>query len=92
VGSYCYQKVSEPFFFFFFTKLILRSYSFDCAASAMAFDQENRMFYVGLNNGIIKRYQVNESYTKMQTLSDINAHTERVSGIFVDSKRKRLVT
>jgi hypothetical protein len=57
----------------------------------MAFDPVSRTFYVGLNTGVIKRYLVNDSYTKILMLSDINVHTERVTGIVLDKRKKRLV-
>ncbi|XP_065888832.1 WD repeat and FYVE domain-containing protein 2-like [Dysidea avara] len=56
-------------------------HTYQCAASALAYDRESRRLFVGLGSGSIHEYVLSEDINRMEPKRNYNAHTGRVTAL-----------
>lgn len=66
--------------------------NYDCQASALCWNKEKNIVFVGLQTGIIKQYRISPETGKIVALEDITSFTKRVTAIYHDNSKKRMIS
>lgn len=71
---------------------VIHTITYDAAATAIAYNEQNDMVYIGLDNGKIYAYRINDNYTTFNQANVIQPHTARITGLVYNNEHNTLIS